>query len=260
MRIFATKETFAPALRLAAERLFSAYDGRREGWRLPPEAGLTGIHFGSRAGVVGLEADGLRCCAKLFYDDRAFVKLRNRLGFSKARRACGRSRELERRNVPAPRPLGYAVDGRGGLAALFSEWVEDAERVDERVRRTGATPAFASALGRFVRAMHEAGTTHSDLSLRNLLVRNETDFLLLDWEDCRFFAGPAPETRRMEDLHHLHERALALAPEAARCAFLRAYSHEDEGTTKRRCERLAKMLRDRPSKYSAGTRASDRNE
>jgi Ser/Thr protein kinase RdoA (MazF antagonist) len=99
--------------------------------------------------------------------------------------------------------------------------------------------------------MHDAGVTHKDLSLRNILVRNgEGGFLLLDYEDA-CFSKTVSEQDRLYNLHHLHERAIGAAvSEPVRRAFLAGYL-EDARLTARWCEKLQSLIQLYPSKYTA---------
>ena len=222
LRIHAVKAEDAPFIRTVTELLLRAYDGRRLRWALKDSETLWGIHPGWRAGVVGVQVGGRKCCAKFFYDHRLRAKLRNRLGFPKAGRAFRKGRELARRGVATPAMWGFAVDWASGFAVLVAELIEHADSVDHVVERVGADLALAERLGRFVRRMHEAGVAHKDLSLSNFLMQSDGAFLLVDQEDCLFFRA-VPKRVRWKNLRHLNERAKPLVPRALRGAFLRSY-------------------------------------
>jgi tRNA A-37 threonylcarbamoyl transferase component Bud32 len=208
------------------------------------------LNKGGRAGVAAVTVDSRTCCVKVFYDGRPLIKLRNRLGLSKARRAFRHGAELARRGVGCPAMIGYAVDPASGFALLVTELAEHV-RLDNWVEQNGAEPAAAQALGLFIRQMHDAGVTHKDLSLRNLLVRATAgtyDFLLLDYEDARFF-NAVSEKQRLDNLHHLHERSLAVVPENILKAFLAAYLNDDN-LADPWCEKLNILIAEHPSKYT----------
>jgi tRNA A-37 threonylcarbamoyl transferase component Bud32 len=221
------------------------------GWPGSNFPGFRTLNRGGRAGVAVVDFAGRCCCVKLFYDSRLFIRWRNRLGFSKAARAYQKGLELNARGVNCPAMIGYAVDRKSGLAILITEFASDAERIDHRIKRGGVDTAVAAALGRFIRQMHDAGVIHKDLSPRNLLVR-ETDrnyeFLLLDYEDARFFRAVS-ESMQLDNLHHLHERTFTTVSEEIRREFLAAYLGE-KGGVEEWCGRLKKMIVDRPSKYT----------
>lgn len=220
------------------------------GWPVADTGTFHTLNRGGRAGVAAITAEGRNCCIKVFYDTRRFVKWRNRLGFSKACRAFNHGMELARRGVDCPAMLGYAVDPASGWAFLVTDLAKH-DRLDYWIEQNGPSVEVAEALGRFIRRMHEAGVTHKDLSLRNLLIRKTVDefrFLLLDYEDTRF-SSEVSEKQRLNDLHHLHERSIATVSEAVRNDFLAAYLN-DENCIVRWCEELKKLMAENPSKYT----------
>lgn len=232
-----------------AEKVFSAYDGAGPECKLENIRGVWGIHLAKRAGVFGVECDARKVCVKLFYDKSPKARLRNFLRCSKAKRAWRCGLRLMQLNVPVPDMVGYA-ENKAGMALVITELVENALRLDEWIEQRGADESTAAALGRFVRKMHDAGITHKDLSLRNILVRDETTFLLLDYEDARFFQVLSQE-KRMDNLHHLHERVLSTVSENIGRSFLTAYL-EDLGLVDLWCSKLNNLLLERPSKYTKG--------
>ena len=238
-------------LRRLARTVFDRYTGGLHRWALDDDDGIRRIHLGERAGVLAVRLAGRTGCVKLFYDNRPRVICLNRLGFPKARLAFENGLELARRDIPAPAMLGWAVDGRTGLALLVTELIADAERVDLWIAAQGLTEDLIGRLAGFVRRMHDAGVGHDDLSLRNLLVGRRGGGLslwILDYEDA-VFRKAMSRRRRLWDLHHLYERALALSGVEDRLLFLRHYLG-DAGDVARWAEDLRASLRRHPSKYS----------
>lgn len=200
-------------VRSAAEMVFGAYTGGLKRWALEDSSSLWKIHFGMRAGVVGVELEGRRCCVKLFYDNRLFVGFRNRIGFAKAKRAYLKGLELKRRGVSCPEMLGYAVCRKSGLALLVTELAEGFGRVDQWIEQHGADTVLLEALADFVVQMHAAGVAHKDLSPRNVLVKDPVtgnEFIILDYEDASFHRK-VPDNIQLKDIRHMHERLLRVA-------------------------------------------------
>lgn len=234
-----------------AEFVFRQYAGGLHRWKLCDSESIWKIHFGARAGVLGVDLNGRRCCVKLFYDERRQVKLRNSIGFSKAKRAFKKGLELEERGVACPEMVGYAV-GNNRLAVLVTELMDDAVQADLWIADHGSGNVLAEQLGSFLRKMHDAGVEHIDLSLRNMLIQptdDSFDFFLLDYEDTRF-GSRVTEKKRIENLHHMNERALTLVPLRYRLRFLRAYLGVED--IREWVGQLNRMIACYPSKYTKG--------
>jgi tRNA A-37 threonylcarbamoyl transferase component Bud32 len=232
--------------------VFDRYTGGLNEWKPAEDQALWGISFGARAAVVGVDYGGLRCCVKLFYDGRFHVKLRNRLGLAKARRAYFKGVGLERRGISCPRMLGYAVDMAGGQALLVTELIEDGEQVNGRIADNGISAAFTESLAAFVRNLHISGCGHNDLSPRNILVRyrdGEYIYYLLDYEDVVFYTD-TPRRRMIKDLHHLNERAMKLATLKERLRFLKCYLRGSDEKVSVWARRLRDYMKKHPSKYT----------
>lgn len=241
----ATDEGFVHSV---CELVLDAYDGRGIEWKHPDRTDLWKINSGGRAGVVGVEMDGRRCCVKLFYDDRLRSALRNALGFSKARRSYENAIKLKSKGIGCPEMIGLAKVG--GLCLVVSELCDDAVRTDHYIIKQGASRELVKAFSRFVRAMHDAGIAHVDFSLRNTMVERKEgySFLLLDYEDVRF-GRPLSRKVRIDNLHHMNERAIQLVSLKWRLRFLRAYL--DGESMRGWVEDLNNMLTQNPSKYTA---------
>lgn len=212
-----------------AELVLARYTGEGHRWRPARSDQLWRLFTGGRAGVVGVRHEGRVACVKLFYDDRRRTKVRTLMGLSKARRAYRNGLRLRQLGITCPRMIGYAERRPVGPALLVTELIEDATRIDHWVPRHGVQQDAVAALAHFVCGMHDRGVSHVDLSPRNILVRRSEAgiaFFLLDYEDVRFATEISPQ-RRIEDLHHLHERVVGYVPLGARLRFLRAYAPQD---------------------------------
>lgn len=234
-----------------AKFVFSCYTGGLYKWEIPDNDQIWKIHLGERAGVLGLNLQNRSCCVKLFYDDRVCIKLRNRLGFSKARRAFLKGLELHRRKILSPAILAWSVDYTTGLTLLITELISDAKRVDKLIQEEGLTYQLIENLAYFIRNMHNAGVAHNDLSLRNIFVAQRNGkfcFWLLDYEDTVFF-NKISRWQRLKDLHHLNERALAITKLKHRLFFLRCYL-KDKNKLKVWTKDLREYILQHSSKYT----------
>ena len=136
--------------------------------------------------------------------------------------------------------IGYAERRPFGPAMVITEMIDDGLRIDHWVKKHGLEPQALFALARYLRAMHDHGVYHVDLSHRNILVRargNEYEFLLLDYEDARFVGRVSPRIR-LKNLHHLHERMAGIVSARDRLRFLRHYAGDDYAAYRSRLRRM----------------------
>ncbi len=240
--------------RVTAEVLQS-YDTRGAQWQVRPGPTLWPISLGGRAGVVGVRVQDRVCCAKLFYDRRWTTLLRTCLGRAKGKGAYHRALRLRQTGVSCPAPIGYAELRPWGPVLLVTELIADGHRLDHWIEANGTHRAGIDALARFLRAMHDHGITHQDLSPRNILVRSAgatCELYILDYEDTRF-AARVSEKARLDDLHHLNERCLMAVGLRDRLRCLRGYA----GPSYRRYrEMLNQRMTASKSKYVEAFRQS----
>jgi tRNA A-37 threonylcarbamoyl transferase component Bud32 len=232
-----------------AEKVFAAYDGRGINWILPTDSGLWKINSGHRAGVVGVEINRRQCCVKLFYDSRPLVKIRNFVGVSKARRAFENALKLHRMGVGCPEMTGLVRFSPSGPLLIVSELCDYAERMDRWLVQQNPDMEIVKRFADFVRTMHEEGISHIDFSLRNMMLfyREGYKFLLLDHEDVRF-GRKVSRQERLNNLHHLNERALKIVSLRWRLRFLKEYSGQKQ--FREWAYELDKMITRKPSKYT----------
>ena len=213
-------------VRAVSELVLARYNGETYHWRPARSDELWRIFTGGRASVVGVRHAGRVACVKLFYDDRWRTRIRTRLGLSKARRAYRNGLRLRTAGVLCPQMIGYAERRPTGPALLVTELITGAARIDHWLAQRGIGRDMAEALARSLRAMHDKGVCHLDLSPRNILVRQRDggfEFLMVDYEDARF-ASEIGRRQRIDNLHHLHERMAQCASLRDRLRFLRFYA------------------------------------
>ena len=228
--LFCSRETCdLDYIRETAENIYTHYHGEGPQWHLAKSDEMWPMSFGGRAGVLGIKINGRITCVKLFYDERIRTKLRVALGGSKGRRAYRNGVCLEEAGIACPRMLGYAERRPVGPPMIVTELAEGYVRLDLWAIKHGVPRPIVLALARFIRNLHDRGVWHTDLSPRNILMDpSDPDgrFLLLDYEDARF--GPqVSRRRRLDNLHHLHERVIGYVPLRDRLRFLRTYAPQD---------------------------------
>lgn len=80
----------------------------------------------------------------------------------------------------------------------------------------GRKGAVLKAIAETVRAMHVEGVYHSDLNLKNILVRfspGGVEGYIIDFDRARLFLGKLPPPLVKKNLNRLHRSALKLDPE-----------------------------------------------
>ena len=224
------------------ERLLEAVEIARRAHPVPrtnnqPPAGEGAwwLHGGDRANVVGVRLSGHDdVCVKFFHDARLRVRVRNFLGFSKARKAFRLGLELERTGVVGPRVVALAEYRPFGPCLLMMELLPSAVALEEILLNragpaAGVWPSIsdlARMIGRFTGRMHRAGVTHMDFSSRNILIAATAGgpaVYLVDFEDLRF--GRADQERaRFADLAALNHDIRKLVPVRERLRFLHDYA------------------------------------
>jgi hypothetical protein len=157
------------------------------------------------------------------------------LGLGRPRRELAVTAALRAARAPVPEPA--FVWGRRLVGPLCEAAVATRlERGSDALAFLTSAPdrrrlaRACAAAGGAVRRFHDAGGSHADLQVKNLLVREEahaTDVLVLDLDRAR--AGPPPSpARRMGELMRLYrslfKRGVSQQIGARGCAaFLHAY-------------------------------------
>lgn len=188
--------------------------GRARGWRIALPSGRQVhlremAHGGWLRGVTG----------------RRFI------GIGRATRALQAAALLRARQVPVPAPVALLAERRGAFQHLWiaNEFIARAHSVAqglEGTRDAGQASELGRATARSIRRFHEAGASHPDLHVGNLLLQDAGTVVVLDLDGVRTDAVPSA-TRRLEELARLERslRKLSLEPAMAR-AFMAALRKE----------------------------------
>ncbi|MEM6641278.1 MAG: 3-deoxy-D-manno-octulosonic acid kinase [Pseudomonadota bacterium] len=88
--------------------------------------------------------------------------------------------ELERIGLPVPPPVGALVDRVGMFyrAALLTAAIDDATSVGARLRRGTLCAEDMQRAGRCIRRFHTAGVWHADLNADNILLTDDSVYLI----------------------------------------------------------------------------------
>ncbi|HWH78272.1 MAG TPA: lipopolysaccharide kinase InaA family protein [Candidatus Binatus sp.] len=131
--------------------------------------------------------------------------------------------ELRRRGLPTVEV--YAACVSCSVLPFYRGWLVVRELSDSEdlwsalqsgfLQRVGFQAALR-AVAQSLRAMHREGVYHSDLNLKNILVRAEADRVvsyLIDFDKARLFLGKLPAELVKRNLDRLLRSALKLDPE-----------------------------------------------
>lgn len=87
--------------------------------------------------------------------------------------------------VPVPLASRYLQSGATYSADIITEYLPDTETLAMRLDRTEVGLPTWAAIGRCIRRFHDYGLDHVDLNAHNILLRNEVDVFLVDFDRCK---------------------------------------------------------------------------
>jgi len=121
--------------------------------------------------------------AKLFGDRYFFSGLAR----SRAWREWHLLWELRQQGLPVPKPLAARVVRRGLFyrADLITVQIEGAQSLGERLLLEPLSECLWQRIGVVIRRFHQAGVYHADLNLNNILLDEQDDIHLLDFDKGR---------------------------------------------------------------------------
>ena len=123
-----------------------------------------------------------------------------------------------RRSLPVPEPVAAIVERGRWLPISYRGVLVMAEAAGEPlwdVLAGGGRADVLPALGRSLRRLHEAGLTHPDLNLRNILVTDDGTgpaFTYVDLDGAHIGAAPSLRSRR-RSLRRIRRSARKLDPD-----------------------------------------------
>jgi lipopolysaccharide kinase (Kdo/WaaP) family protein len=157
---------------------------------------------------------------------------------SKARRERDVARKLAGLGLAVARPVAVGeVRRRGVLERSFAvsrdAGARDLRAVLEGLReRGGERRELLLRFARFARRLHDLGVDQDDFSPNNFLVRDDGEFILIDFERARLRRGPLGD-RGFTQLAKLHRRDFGVS-RTDRLRFLSSYLGPDAGRAERR--------------------------
>ncbi len=175
----------------------------REHWNA--RGALTG-QAGGRGSIDFIEADGQRwvmrrylrggMAANFARDGYLFLGEERTRSFRELRLLA----ELRDRNLPVPAPV--AASYRRGLltytASLITERLPGARTLSENLAAGGMDDARWAAIGHCLRRFHDAGVQHADLNAHNIMLGENGEVWVLDFDRGRL-RGPGSWSGRVLD-------------------------------------------------------------
>lgn len=233
-------------LKRIAETIFSSYDGAVENWDYSGLDGFVPLKKGNRSALIAVDDS---VCVKFFYDKSVKSKIRDFLGFSKARKTFEIGLKVSQLGIQIPQLYGFSKK-KFSHGIVFSKFEPDYNTIYWFVRGNPEVHIWGQ-LGQFIRSIHDKSVTHKDLAPKNIMVKQseeKCEFLLLDYEDCKVNSQMTDELR-LKDLHHFYERLYQFTTEEQRECFVKGYVAEEKAFCNYHTQ-LLKMVTDRPSKYT----------
>lgn len=229
-----------------ADTIYSSYDGTAENWDYSGLEGFTPLKKGNRSALIAVDDS---VCVKFFYDKSLKSKIRNFLGFSKARKTFETGLKVSQLGIQIPQLYGFAKK-KCSYGMVFSKFEPEFKTIFWFVKDNPSTEIW-SELGKFIRSIHDKSVTHKDLAPKNIMVKQDGgvfDFLLLDYEDCKVHTKMTDELR-LKDLHHFYERLYQFTTEEQRKLFVEGYTAGEKALSNYHIK-LLKMIKALPSKYT----------
>jgi len=99
--------------------------------------------------------------------------------------------EMQSRGLPVPRPVAASVIKNAFFyrADLLTEYLENTETLSDLLESNQLDGAQWEKIGRVVKRFHMASVYHSDLNARNILIDEQQDIYLIDFDKCGFRTG-----------------------------------------------------------------------
>lgn len=111
---------------------------------------------------------------------------------------------LYNRGLPVPRPVAARAVRRAGMAYtadLITEAIPGTRPLADHLTTTAMDEAEWRQLGAVIAGLHRAGIWHADLNARNILISQQPDFHLIDFDRARPRRGKAWWQANLKRLH-----------------------------------------------------------
>lgn len=204
----------------------------------PEDAGAETVKRSTTRAIYRLEAEGRAVFIKQHRLRSARERLKYLVVRSRAAAEWATSRTMALRGIPVPRAIAFGERRVAGIlceAVLITEEISDARPLSEVLEKDfapGTTgTAFRSkrallrAVAELIRRTHESDVLHCDLHGGNILVKDESLFLI-DLHRTRL--GPVSDRRRAANLGQFLAFLPDLLSPGDRMHLLRSYRGDDD--------------------------------
>lgn len=93
--------------------------------------------------------------------------------------------------LPVPRPVAYQVKRScfWYQADILIELIPHTQDLSKLLQQTTLSVVQYQQIGRIIRALHDHQVCHTDLNIHNILLDNQGQFWLIDFDKCRIQSG-----------------------------------------------------------------------
>ena len=135
---------------------------------------------------------------------------------------------LHMQGFPVPRPVAALCEHRGLLStgALMTARITSAQTLADLLinQKKYDEPGqdYWSQIGRCIRRFHDAGVWHADLNARNIMLDNDSQVFVIDFDRARF--TPGKQVDGVGNLKRLYKSLVKLWPSRATSALAPAWA------------------------------------
>ena len=100
--------------------------------------------------------------------------------------------KMSEMGLPVPKPVAAKVTRNGLLCSndILIETIENAKDGYNHLKNGLLSDEVWFEMGKVIRAFHDAGVYHSDLNIHNILIDQQGDVFLIDFDNCEFKSNP----------------------------------------------------------------------
>jgi len=111
-------------------------------------------------------------------------------------------KEMQAMDLPVPKPIAASVIKSGVFyrADLITEYLDNTKTLCDFLENSQISDNQWGAIGSLVKRFHNASVFHSDLNARNILIDDQQEVYLIDFDKCAFKKGDGWKKQNLERL------------------------------------------------------------